>query len=31
MKAKLVPVYFKSAQDPEFLKQLTELKEASGG
>jgi hypothetical protein len=26
MKAKLVPVYFKSAQDPEFLKQLTELK-----
>ena len=26
MKAKLVPVYFKSAQDPDFMKQLTELK-----
>jgi hypothetical protein len=26
MKAKLVPVYFKSAQDPEFMKQLAELK-----
>jgi len=26
MKAKLVPVYFKSAQDPDFVKQLNELK-----
>lgn len=26
MKAKLVPVYFKSAEDPDFLKQLNELK-----
>jgi hypothetical protein len=26
MKAKLVPVFFKSAQDPEFLSQLNELK-----
>ena len=25
MKAKLVPVYFKSAQDPDFVKQLNEL------
>jgi hypothetical protein len=26
MKAKLVPIFFNSAQDPEFLKQLNELK-----
>lgn len=26
MKAKLVPVYFKSAEDPDFVKQLNELK-----
>jgi len=26
MKAKLVPVYFKSEQDPDFIKQLNELK-----
>ncbi len=26
MKAKLVPVFFKSAQDPEFLSQITELR-----
>ena len=26
MKAKLVPIFFKSAQDPEFLNQLAELK-----
>ena len=29
MKAKLVPVFFLSAQDPEFVKQLDELKAAS--
>lgn len=30
MKAKLVPVYFKSADDPDFVKQLTALKNLLG-
>ena len=31
MKAKLVPVYFKSAEEPDFARQLVELKALLAG